>query len=404
MGIIRALTSAIGGGLADQWLEVIESDTMHPTTITAPGVVVRPDDRRNSNKKGTAQTVSNGSIIHVQEGQFMLLTDGGKIVDYTAEAGYYKVDNSSLPSLFSGKFGDALKETFRRVQYSGSTPLKQEVYFINLQEVRGLRFGTPTPVNYYDNFYNAELFLRAHGSYSIRVTDPIRFYIQVADHDASKSVEADEMSEQFRNEFLTAFQSSLNQMSADGQRISFVASKGQDLAKYMQDVLDEKWESLRGFQIESVGIASISYDEQSQKLIDLRNQGAMLSDPSIREGYVQGAVARGLEAAGSNEAGASASFLGMGIGMNAMGAGMGQFSQANQAQMAQQRQQSQNGQGLPGPATDQWTCPRCGRENTGKFCSECGYKKPEQKHCTNCGAPLPKDAKFCPQCGHPVED
>ena len=93
-------------------------------------------------------------------------------------------------------------------------------------------------------------------------------------------------------------------MSADGERISFVLSRGDQLAEYMQDVLDEKWQELRGFQIESVAIASISYDEESQKLINMRNQGAMLSDASIREGYVQGSVARGLEAAGSNEAGA----------------------------------------------------------------------------------------------------
>ncbi len=421
MGIIRALAGAIGGGLADQWLEVYESDYMGPSTITAPGVMVRQNDSRNSNRKGTADTISNGSIIQVKEGQFMLLVDGGKVIDYSGEAGYFKVDNSSMPSLFNGELGDTIKETFNRVRFSGTTPYKQTTYFLNMQEIRGLKFGTPAPVNYFDNFYNAELFLRAHGSYTIRITDPLKFYVQVADHDADSSIDVADMSEQYRNEFLTAFQTALNKMSSDGQRISFVLSRGDDLAKYMQDVLDEKWQELRGFQVESVAIASISYDEESQKLINMRNQGAMLSDASIREGYVQGSIARGLESAGSNEAGAGQGFFGMGVGMSTMGSGFGTFSQNNAEQIRQQQaQQAQQAQPAPNPdaaenhagaetvmagvATSTWTCPQCGITNTGKFCSECGTKKPDASlKCPKCGKPVSPQSRFCPECGQKLQ-
>lgn len=436
MGIIRAITSAIGGGLGDEWLEVYESDYMGPTTITAPGVVVRKNDPRNSNKKGTADTISNGSLIQVKEGQFMLLVDGGKVIDYSGEAGYFKVDNSSMPSLFNGELGDSLKETFNRVRFSGSTPYKQTTYFLNMQEVRGLKFGTPAPVNYYDNFYNAELFLRAHGSYTIRITDPLKFYIQVADHDADSSIDVADMSEQYRNEFLTAFQTALNKMSADGERISFVLSRGDQLAEYMQDVLDEKWQALRGFQVESVAIASISYDEESQKLINMRNQGAMLSDASIREGYVQGSIARGLESAGSNEAGAGQGFFGMGVGMSTIGGGFGTFSQNNAEQIRQQQAGQGKGTVASVPATPStgntdpsavqgnagvettvvgaatgaatasasWTCPQCGTQNSGKFCTECGTKKPDNSSkCPKCGHPVTEKARFCPECGQKLE-
>ena len=88
MGIIKAVMSAVGGGLADQWLEVIEPDDMGDNTVFAGGVKVRPNDKRNDNKKGTADTVSNGSVVHVYPNQFMMLIDGGKVVDYTAEEGY----------------------------------------------------------------------------------------------------------------------------------------------------------------------------------------------------------------------------------------------------------------------------------------------------------------------------
>ena len=118
MGIIRALGQATAGGFADQWLEVYEANDMGERTVFTNGVLIR----RGQNVKGTNDTVSNGSIIHVYDNQFMMLVDGGKVVDYTAEPGYYKVDNSSMPSLFNGQFGDTLKEAFNRIKYGGQTP------------------------------------------------------------------------------------------------------------------------------------------------------------------------------------------------------------------------------------------------------------------------------------------
>lgn len=68
-------------------------------------------------------------------------------------------------------------------------------------------------------------------------------------------------------------------------------------------------------EIQSVGLKSVTFDDDSKKLIQIRSEGAMLSDPSIREGYVQGAAARGIESAGANAAGAMQGFMGVGIGM-----------------------------------------------------------------------------------------
>lgn len=434
MGIIKALTGAIGGGLADSWLEVIESAPMGDNTVFTRGIKVRKGDSRNQNTKGTADTVSNGSIIHVYDNQFMMLVDGGKVVDYTAEPGYFKVDNSSMPSLFGGQFGDSLKETFSRIKYGGTPSSSQKVFFINLQEIKGIKFGTRTPINYFDCFYNSELFLRAHGTYSIKVTEPLKFYAEAIPRNA-ESVDINDINEQYLNEFLEALQAAINQMSADGTRISFVTSKARELSKYMANVLDEEWNQNRGMQVQSVGIGSLSYDEESQKLINMRNQGAMLSDPSVREGYVQGAIARGVEAAGSNTAGAGAAFMGVGLGMNAAGNMAGAFSASNQQQMQyqqaqQQTQQQQAQQGgwkcscgatngdnmafcpgcgskkpAPKPAEGGWTCS-CGATNGANmaFCPNCGSKKPAEAaaksaFCPNCGAKLADGAKFCVECG-----
>lgn len=391
MGIIKALTGAVGGGLADQWLEVIEAADMSDTTVFSVGRSARASDRRNANKKGSEDFISDGSIIHVGPNMFMILTDGGKVVDYTAEEGYYKVSMDTAPSLFNGSFGDALRESFSRVKYAGVTPRKQKVYYINLQEIKGIKFGTRTPINYFDNFYNAELFLRAHGTYSIKITDPLLFFREVIPKN-DDIVDIKDINEQYLNEFLEALQAAVNRMSADGVRISYVQSKGMELSKYMSQILDDDWKRERGMEICSVGIAAISYDDESTKLINMRNQGAMLGDPSIREGYVQGSLARGLEAAGSNDAGSMAGFMGMGVGMGAAGGFMKAASESNNSMMAKNN--------TPAPQGDSWRC-ECGNVNNGRFCSQCGKEKKQEnaENVWKCQCGSENTGNFCPQCG-----
>lgn len=404
MGIIKAVTQAVGGAFADQWLEVIEADNMGDQTVFTKGTLIR----RGENKKGTDNVVSNGSMIHVYDNQFMMLVDGGKIVDYTAEPGYYKVDHSSMPSLLNGQLGDSIKESFDRFRFGGQTPQKQRVFFVNLQEIKGIKFGTRQPINYFDSFYNAELFLRAHGTYSIKIVDPLKFYAEAVPKNKDH-VEIDEINEQYLSEFLEALQSSVNQMSADGFRISFVSSKARELGKYMSSVLDEEWNQTRGMEIQAVGM-TVSYSEESQKLLNMRNEGAMLSDPTVREGYVQGAVARGLEAAGSNSNGSMAGFMGMGMASNISGGMMGAASNVNLQQMQMMNGGAPAGmtQGAIPPAGQEapqapqapagWTCA-CGQQNQGKFCSNCGKPAPKTEWTCSCGQV--NSGNFCSNCGKP---
>ncbi|MCQ2594981.1 MAG: SPFH domain-containing protein [Treponemataceae bacterium] len=398
MGLIKAAAGAIGGMFADQWLETIQPGEMDDKTVFVRGVKTR-NDKRSSNTKATDQTISNGSIIQVYDNQCMILTDGGKIVDFTTEPGAFKVDNSSSPSLFAGQFGDVLKDTFERFKFGGTPSGSQRVYYINLQEIKGIKFGTKSPISYFDNFYNAELFLRTFGSYSIKITDPLLFYGQAIPKNADR-VTIEDINEQYLAEFLSALQSAINRFSMEGVRVSHVPSKSMELSKYMAEVLDDDWKKLRGMEVLSVGIQSVSYDEESQKLINVRNQGAMLSDPTIREGYVQGSIARGMEAAGSNAAGAMTGFAGIGMGMNSAGGFMSAASQSNTAQMqAQANAMQQQAQAQQANNANAWTCS-CGEKNTGKFCGKCGSPKPQNETWTcSCGAT--NTGKFCSECGSP---
>ena len=407
MGIIKAVKQAIGGGLADTWQEVIEPDNIGDQTVYARGVLVN----RGQNRKGSDNIVSNGSIVHVYDNQFMILVDGGKIVDYTAEPGYYQVSNSSMPSLFNGQFGDSLKEIFNRVKFGGQTPQNQKVYYINLQEIKGIKFGTRNPINYFDTFYNAELFLRAHGTYSIKIVNPLQFYAEAIPKNKDR-VEITDINEQYMSEFLEALQSAINQMSADGTRISFVTSKATQLGKYMAQCLDEDWNQMRGMEVQSVGIASLSYDEKSQELINTRNEGAMLSDPTIAQGYMVKNMSEGVKNAGSNSGGAMQGFMGVGMGVSTMGDMMNGFTQMTQNNQAAQNQNAgMNNAGMgmasgaapaaPAENAAGWTC-ECGATNTGKFCSECGKPMSAPKTEWTCECGQVNSGKFCSNCGKPA--
>ena len=450
MGILRATGDAIKGGFGDAWLETIEPDNMGEHTVFTKGALYN----RGQNVNGTKDTVSNGSIIHVYDNQFMMLVDGGKVVDYTAEPGYYKVDNSSMPSMLNGELGASVKEIFNRIRFGGGTPQKQQVFYVNMQEIKGIKFGTRMPINYFDAFYNAELFLRAHGSYSVKIVNPLQFYAEVIPRNKDH-VEIDEINDQYISEFMQALQSAINRMSAEGTRISFVTSKALELGKYMAQILDEDWNKMRGMEIQAVGIASISYDEKSQELINTRNEGAMLSDPSVAQGYMVKNMSEAVKSAGANEAGAMQGFLGVGMGVNAMGGMMSGLNQMNQTVQNQQgmygqqqgmnqqgmygqpqgmnqqgmygqqqgmnqqgmygQQQGMNQQGMygqqqgmnqqnmsqpvnPAPAESSWIC-ECGHVNTGKFCSECGKPAPQAEWTCSCGTV--NKGKFCSECGKP---
>lgn len=477
MGIIKAGVGAISGGLADQWLETIEPDQINNSTLASFGVKVRKDDKRSSNRKGTQDVISNGSVIHVPENTFMLLVDGGKIISATDEPGYYQVDNSRAPSLFFKSAGDStvegygntgegsikrpggfvntIKDSWERLKFGGTTPVKQTVIYINKQEIPDIRFGTKNPVPYTDRVLvpgrPVPCKITSFGTYSIKISDPILFYSEVCNKTEKDNLEVHELAEQYINEFLMAYQTALANLSKDMIMVSEIPMKTFELGQYMADTLDDEWLAKRGFYIQSVGIAGINYDEKTDKLLDKYGNDSILLDPNARAARMTAGIAAGMEAAGSNEGGAFMGFAGMGMGMNAagnMGGVMNPQTGAQGGGMQGQPQQSQVHGGVAGgqpgwtcscghtnapnaafcggcgskkPTPQQeggWTCS-CGASNTGAFCSECGSKKPAAdgswecscgatntgKFCSSCGTKKPEEATFkCNKCGWEPED
>ncbi|MDR1441216.1 MAG: SPFH domain-containing protein [Bifidobacteriaceae bacterium] len=319
MGLIRAAMGAVGGTLADQWLDAIgvPDELVKQDTLLIKGRRLR-EDSRSSNSKGTDEVISNGTQIVVPTAMSMLLVDGGQVVDVTAEPGYYTVDNSAQPSVFVGQWGDSLRQAWERFKFGGTTPQQQRALFIAQREIRDIKFGTKEPIMYFDTAYNAELFLRTFGSFTILINNPVLFFANVYDKSASR-LNFSDIRDQFVAEFMSKLSTAIAQLSGQGVRISGVMQYQDLLSQAMRDLLDADWTQLRGIEVLQVAVESVNYDETSRELINLRSRGAMLSDPAIQRGYVAGTVADALHEAGANPEGGAGGMMGIGFAGGAAG-------------------------------------------------------------------------------------
>ncbi|MDR3106649.1 MAG: SPFH domain-containing protein, partial [Bifidobacteriaceae bacterium] len=241
MGLIRAAMGAVGGTLADQWLDAIgvPEALMKQDTLLIKGVSLR-EDGRSSNRKGTDDVISNGSRVVVPTNMSLLLVDGGRVVDVSAEAGYYTVDDGAQPSVFVGQWGDSIRQTWERFKFGGATPQQQRALFINQREIRDIKFGTKQPIQYWDAFYNAELSLRAFGSFTILINNPILFFANVYDK-SSPRVNFSDIHDQFLSEFMSKLTTAVAQLSGQGVRVSAVQQHQDVLSRAMAELLDADW-------------------------------------------------------------------------------------------------------------------------------------------------------------------
>lgn len=421
MGILKATLNSIGGTFSEQWLESVEPAQLDNSIIVTYGVV-----KGKKNNKGGENVISNGSVIHVPDNVYMLLVDGGKIIAATDEPGYFKVDNSRSPSIFfksekenyevgsydynlkskrDGVIKALINESWDRFKFSGGTPVNQQVIYINKQEIPNVRFGTKTPVPYTDRVLvpgrPVPCKITSFGTYSIKVADPILFYKEVCAKVGKKNLEVTDLAEHYINEFLMAYQTSLASLSMQNVCISDISIKTMELGLFMAETLDKEWLTKRGFCIESVGIAGISFDENTDKLLDRYANDSILFDANARAARMTEGMATGLSAAGSNGNGAMFGFAGMNMGMgmaNAMGA------MPNQQQTDYNPNQTGNVNMNQGAI---YVMCECGNQldANSKFCSNCGRPKPSSKLNTSCGkcnwtpTDIGNTPKFCPNCG-----
>ncbi|MBE5884525.1 MAG: SPFH domain-containing protein [Lachnospiraceae bacterium] len=471
MGLIKAAKDAVSTMFADQWREYFYCDSISNDVLVVKGQK-RITEGRNSNTKGIDNIISDGSIIAVNEGQCMIIVDQGGVVEFCADAGEFVFDASTEPSLLFGSLGESVKNTFlnmgRRITFGGNTAKDQRVYYFNIKEIMGNKFGTANPIPFRVVDMNIgldmDLALRCNGEYSFKLVDPLLFYKNVCGN-VTEEYTRDKMAGQMKSELVTALQPALAKLSAQGIRYSAIPAYTAEITDLLNEEMSDKWSGLRGIEVVSVTMSAPSISTEDEEMIKDLQRKAVLRNPGMgaaamidaqTKSMVMGAEA--MKAAASNTAtGPMLAFAGMNMASMSSNANMANFgggmtANANnlyqmdaQNQAAQQQQammaggmlgaaaaQAQNAGapvlgwtcscgkadnrgkfcqecGSPKPAAAGWTCS-CGAVNQGKFCAECGSKKPEGAplyKCDKCGWE-PEDPanppKFCPECGDVFDD
>ncbi|HBG00027.1 MAG TPA: virion core protein (lumpy skin disease virus), partial [Firmicutes bacterium] len=100
MGLIKAAVGAVGGTLADQWKEFFYCESIPVDVLITKGQ--KRVSGRSSNVRGEENIITTGSGIAVADGQAMMVVEQGKILDFSAEPGYYTFDLGGEPTLFAG--------------------------------------------------------------------------------------------------------------------------------------------------------------------------------------------------------------------------------------------------------------------------------------------------------------
>lgn len=398
MGLIKAITGATGGVLADQWKEYIYCDSLDADVLVKKGK--KKVSGRSSNKKGDENIISTGSLIAVNEGQCMIIVEQGKVVDICAEPGEYQYDASTEPTLLAGNLakniGEVFKNIGKRFTFGGEAPKDQRVYFVNTKELPGNKYGTVNPVPFRVVDTNVgldiDIAIRCFGEYSYRITNPILFYTNVVGN-VTETYERAALDGQLKTEILTALQPAFAKISEMGIRYSALPGHAMELANVLNEVLTNKWRDLRGIEIISFGVSSAKASEEDEAMIKELQRNAAFRNPTMAAAHMVGAQAEAMKMAASNEnAGAMMGFMGMNMATSAGGANV-----QNLFAMGQQMQPSQPTQQVaPQQAAGEWTCA-CGTVNTGKFCVECGAKKPAEGWICACGHV--NKGKFCSECG-----
>jgi len=270
MGITRALTAAVSGTFADQWKEIITAGSFSEHTAVAPGILQQSNAGRGTNYFGSEGVISNGSKIFIPENTAAFIFSQSGIENIITEPGGYEYEDGQ-ESVFDGDgAGKSIIGQVRdRVGYGGQTADQKRIAFVNLREIRGLKFGTRGPLLYHDLFYESDLEILAFGSFAVQVTDPERFIRNfVPPNTTSYSFDNQQARAQISAEFLQSLIDALNTLSTE-YRISHLPSQMEEVAAHITSDSSNAgtWRERFGFGVVAVGIENIEFTPESRELV-----------------------------------------------------------------------------------------------------------------------------------------
>ena len=370
MGLIKALTESVSTAIGDQFKEYVTCPSVDKNVLIVRGEVKHGE----GNKKPSEGVISNGSRIVVPQGWAMMLVDNGKVIEFSAEPGEYTYENSSEPSIFYGGLGKGLLDTIKtigsRITFGGQTARDQRVYYVNLLNVTGNKFGSPQPKKITDEKYGI-LEVTFFGEYAYKVEDPVILVGTVLGANAKDRVTFDEvMGSQLKNEFSEQLTKAISEVMRI-KKVSFgdMGLYGGDISNQMNEVLSPTWKEKYGLVVTDVAMGDINVTEKSMERISKIDDAGIFSNPNLQSGLLASATADAMKNAASNENGAMMGFAGLNMAQNAGGAAMSVANQNAQAAGVV------GGVATGGNGAIPKFCPNCGTATNGSnFCGNCGTK------------------------------
>jgi len=294
MGLVQAVTGAVGGMLGDQWKDFYTVPDGLPSTAALFAAVPRGTNAgRGSNTHGSSNIITNGSKIVVPEGYGLLLFQDGKITGFVAEPGGYewRSDDINSKSIFAGDgiVSPLIMQSWERFKFGGQPGSQQAAFYVSLKELPDNRFGTQSEIYWDDGFLNTQVGAVTRGSYTLKIVDPILFvknfvpasYLQpgkVFDFTDLDNAAASQLFNEVVGSLAPAFSLYSND-PAKGNRISKLQQDSVGFAKSLSDAVENgyQWKSDRGLAIVKTAIVSIEYDANTRELLKTVQRADALS-------------------------------------------------------------------------------------------------------------------------------
>lgn len=335
MGLIQAVGGAIGGTLADQWLDFFGvPDGLAPTAALFPAVRKDQNAGRGANAGASDGVITNGSKIVVPEGYGLVLLEDGAFTGFAAQPGAYVWDSeeSASQSVFSGGglVDSIIKQSWERFKFGGRPGSQQTAIFVALKELPNNRFGTQSEIYWDDAFLNTQVGAVTRGTYTLKISDPLTFirnFVPAAVINGRGVFDFTDMDnpagEQLFNEVVGSLAPAFSMYTNDparGNRISRLQQDSVGFAQSLSAAVEQnyQWRTDRGLEIVKTAIISIEYDENTRELLKNVQRADALSG-SRGNSNLQASVAAGIESAGENAG--TGGLIGMGMATSGMGVG-----------------------------------------------------------------------------------
>ena len=321
-------------------------------------------------KKGGTE-INHKSKLVVRESQEAIFVHKGKICDIFP-AGTYDLNTEIFPIL----------SKLAGWKYGFQTPIRVDVYFVNLKQFTNCKWGTANPIMMRDPEFDM-IRVRGFGSYAFRVARSDIFMKELFGSNSTFATE--DISSWLKTMLVSALTDVLGESKVSALDL---AGNTLEFNQIIKAKIQEKFNEI-GLELTNLFVENMSVPPEVEKALDERSKLGILGAKT--DVMMKIAAAEALKDAAKNQ-GMGGAFVGAGMGVGA-GVGLGSvFAEAMKPVTEKENKKIEK----------TTVCPSCKAEISAKskFCSECGTKLDANKFCPECGAKVGLNAKFCPECGN----